>query len=85
MVGRSLFTFITLLGDHLTTDHLDLGQSVANSCHHLTRGPPSARKYLKARAGRLLAAVSRRVGPCCVFSAGPWNCCTLSVRANVME
>jgi hypothetical protein len=41
------FIFINLLGDHLTTDHLISSQSVTESCHNLTRGPPRPRKYLK--------------------------------------
>lgn len=47
VVGCLPFIFINLLGDHLTTDHLISSQSVTESCHNLTRGPPRPRKYLK--------------------------------------
>src|ERR1035437_3696161 len=49
----------TYLGDHLTTDHLFSSPTLAKLRYPFTRGRPSARKYLNAQAGRVLAACSR--------------------------
>ena len=63
VVGWSLFTFINLLGDHLTTDHLFSSPTLAKLRYQFTRGPPRPSQYLKAQTGRPLTACSRRVAP----------------------
>jgi hypothetical protein len=72
----------TCAGDHLTTDHLHLGQSVAKSCHQFTRRRRARGRTQKpgqSRSDGGIAPVLRRVA---LSRHNRGTCRTLSFRAN---